>query len=139
MIARALKGKILVFAVFFVGIFTGMLIINFYETRVAGSPPDTRDNRGRTNDLLQRDVSRVHDYLGLDQGQRERINRILEEGREQVRELRAETRPRVQALEENTQSRIREELNPDQIERYEKFRRDVRERRNQSRRSNRSN
>ena len=138
MIARALKGKILVFAVFFVGIFTGMLIINFYETRVAGSPPVTRDNRGRSNDL-QREVSRVHDYLGLDQVQRELINSILEEGREQVRQLRADTRPRVQAIEENTQSRIRAVLNPNQIERYEKFRRDVRERRNQSRRSNRSN
>ena len=66
MIARALTGKILVFAVFFVGIITGMLIINFYETRVAGSPPDTQDKRGRSSEL-QRDVSRVHDYLGLDQ------------------------------------------------------------------------
>ena len=138
MIARALKGKILVFAVFFVGIITGMLIINFYETRVAGSPPETKDNRGRS-DILQRDVNRVHEYLGLDEAQRERVNLILEEGRDQVRQLRAETRPRVQAIEENTQSRIRGVLNPDQIERYEKFRRDVRERRNQSRRSNRNN
>ena len=68
MIARALTGKILVFAVFFVGIITGMLIINFYETRVAGSPPDTSDRRGRSSEL-QRDVNRVHDYLGLDEAQ----------------------------------------------------------------------
>jgi len=138
MIARALKGKILVFAVFFVGIFTGMLIINFYETRVAGSPPDMNDNRGRSSNL-QRDVSRVHDYLGLDQAQRDRVNEILEQGRNQVRQLRAETRPRVQAIEENTQAQIRAVLNPDQIERYDKFRRDVRERRSQNRRSNRTN
>ena len=138
MIARALKGKILVFTVFFVGIITGMLIINFYETRVAGSAPDMSDNRGRSSDL-QRDVNRVHDYLGLDQAQRERVNLILEEGRNQVRQLRAETRPKVQAIEENTQSQIRSVLNPDQIERYEKFRRDIRERRNQNRRSNHTN
>jgi hypothetical protein len=138
MIARALKGKILVFAVFFIGIITGMLIINFYETRVAGSPPDLSDNRGRSSDL-QRDVNRVHDYLGLDQDQRERIDLILEEGRSEVRQLRAETRPKFQAIEDYTQSQIRAVLNPDQVERYEKFRRDVRERRNQSRRSNRAN
>ena len=137
MIGRALKGKILVFAVFFIGIVTGMLIINFYETRVAGSPPDTRDNRGRSSEL-ERDVNMVHDYLGLDAAQRERINLILEDGRNEVRQLRAETRPRVQAIEENTQSQIRAVLNPDQLERYEKFRRDVRERRNQNRRSNRA-
>ena len=138
MIARALTGKILVFAVFFVGIITGMLIINFYETRVAGSPPDTTDRRGRASELKQ-DVNRVHDYLGLDEEQRERINLILEEGRSQVRDLRAETRPKVQAIEENTQAQIRAILNPNQIERYEKFRRDIRERRNQSRRTNRGN
>jgi hypothetical protein len=137
MIARALKGKLLVFAVFFVGMITGMLIINFYETRVAGSPPDLTDNRGRSSNS-QRDVNRVHDYLGLSQYQRDKVNQILEEGRKQVRELRAETRPKVQAIEENTQAQIRAVLNPDQIERYEKFRRDVRERRNQSRR-NRAN
>ena len=138
MIARALTGKILVFAVFFVGIITGMLIINFYETRVAGSPPDTSDRRGRSSEL-QRDVNQVHDYLGLDQAQRERINLILEEGRNEVRQLRAETRPRVQAIEENTQAQIRAILNPNQVERYEKFRRDLRERRDQSRRSKRAN
>src|SRR5262245_6372189 len=103
MIARALKGKLVVFAVFFIGIITGMLIINFYETRVAGSTPDLSDQRGRTTER-DRDVNRVHDYLALDEQQRERVNEILEEGRRQVRELRAETRPKVQAIEENTQA-----------------------------------
>jgi hypothetical protein len=138
MIARALKGKLVVFAVFFIGIITGMLIINFYETRVAGSPPDLSDQRGRISER-DRDVNRVHDYLALDEQQRERVNEILEEGRRQVRELRAETRPKVQAIEENTQSQIRAVLNPDQVERYEKFRRDVQERRSQARRSKRGN
>src|SRR6185436_13738898 len=110
MIARALKGKLVVFAIFFIGIITGMLIINFYETRVAGSPPDLSDQRGRTSER-DRDINSVHDYLGLNQEQRERINEILEEGRRQVRELRSETRPKVQAIEENTQAQIRGVLN----------------------------
>ena len=36
MIVRYLKAKILVFAVFFIGIATGVLIANFYTTHVAG-------------------------------------------------------------------------------------------------------
>lgn len=134
MIARALKGKILVFAVFFAGIAAGLFIANFYETRVAGSAPDNADNRGRTSSL-QRDVNKVHDYLGLNQEQRERVDAILEEGRSEVRKLRMETRPRIEAIEENTQIKVRAELNPDQLQRYEEFRRRVRERRDHNRRS----
>ena len=133
MIARALKGKILVFAVFFIGIAAGILIANFYETRVAGSQPDVRDNRERGGNG-QRDVSKVHDYLGLDQDQRQRVNAILEEGRTEVGKLRAESRPKIEAIEEHTQARIREVLNPDQLKRYEEFRRNVQERRNRNRR-----
>jgi hypothetical protein len=124
MIAGALKGKILVFAVFFVGIATGILITNFYETRVAGQT-GIRDDRDRGS----RDVNRVHDYLDLDEAQREKVNAILEEGRREVRQLRMESRPRIEAIEERTQARIREVLSPDQLRRYEEFRRSVRERR----------
>ena len=134
MIARSLKGKILVFAVFFTGIATGILIMNFYETRVAGQT-DIRDNRDRGPNG-QRDVNRVHDYLGLDQQQRERVNAILEEGRGEVRRLRMESRPKIEAMEAQTQGRIREVLNPDQLKRYEEFRRTVQERRNRNRRQN---
>jgi hypothetical protein len=135
MIARALKGKLLVFAVFFIGIATGILILNFYETRVAGR--DLRDNRDRgTADQRQ---TRVHDYLGLNQEQRDMINAILEEGRLEVRKLRAESRPRIEAMEEATQNKIRAVLTPDQLTRYEEYRRTVRERRNRNRRQGAGN
>jgi Spy/CpxP family protein refolding chaperone len=137
MIARALKGKILVFAVFFIGIATGILITNFYETRVAGQT-NIGDNRDRGSNG-QRDVNRVHDYLGLDQEQRQRVNAILEEGRSEVRKLRAESRPKIEAIEESYQARIREVLNPEQRKRYEEFRRTVRERGRGNRRSNSNN
>jgi hypothetical protein len=134
MIARALKGKILVFAVFFIGIATGILIMNFYETRVAGQTgvPDSR-NRG------PRQVERVHDYLGLDQAQREQVNIILEEGRKEVRQLRMESRPRMEAIEAQTHARIRAVLTPDQLTRYEEYRRSVRERGRRNRRPGTTN
>ena len=128
MIARALKGKILVFAVFFVGIATGILITNFYETRVAADLQDSRDRDGDRS--LNRVVNKVHDYLGLSEDQRQLVNTILEEGRREVRELRMESRPKIAAIEEHTQARIRAVLNPDQLARYEEFRRSVRERKN---------
>ena len=126
MIARALKGKILVFAVFFVGIATGILITNFYETRVAADLQDSRDRNGRVN----RDVNKVHDYLELTDEQRETVNTILEEGRREVRALRMESRPKIEAIEEHTQARIRAVLTPEQLTRYEEWRRGVRERKN---------
>ena len=136
MIARALKGKLLVFAVFFIGIGTGILITNFYETRVAGR--DTTENRERGNNA-QRQANRVHDYLGLNQEQRDRINAILEEGRLEVRKLRSESRPKIEAMEEATQAKIRSVLTPDQLTRYEEYRRTVRERRSRNRRQGTDN
>jgi len=133
MIARALKGKILVFAVFFVGIATGILITNFYETRVAANLQDSRERNGRVN----RDVNKVHDYLGLTDEQRENVNTILEEGRREVRALRMESRPKIEAIEEHTQARIRAVLTPEQRTRYEEFRRSVRERKNRRSGTNR--
>ena len=131
MIARSLKGKILVFAVFFVGITTGVLISNFYETRVAGrtNVADTGD-RGSNG---RRDVNRIHDYLGLDREQRQRVDTILEETRSEFRKLREETRPRFHSIEDQSQARIREVLNPDQLQKYEEFRRNVQQRRNADR------
>ena len=131
MIGRALKGKLLVFAVFFIGIATGILITNFYETRVAGR--DLQGNRDRGTSAL-REANRVHDYLGLNQEQRDRINEILEEGRLEVRKLRMESRPKIEAMEEATQVKIRSVLTPDQLTRYEEYRRTVRERRSRNRR-----
>ena len=79
-------------------------------------------------------AAKVHDYLGLDQDQRQRIDSILEEGRGDVRKLRMESRPKIQAIEENTQARIREVLTPSQVVRYEEFRKTVRERGRRNRR-----
>src|SRR5687767_7987000 len=110
MIARALKGKLLVFGVFFLGIASGILINNFYEARVAGG--DIDEDRSRAGNG-QRGTNRVHDYLGLTQEQRERVDAILEEERQEVRKLRAESRPRIEAIQEDAQTKIRAILSPD--------------------------
>lgn len=128
MIARSLKGKILVFAVFFIGIATGVLITNFYETRVSGNRAETTDSGERVK-RARSDAKSVHEYLGLNQEQREKVDKILEDTRSEVRSFREETNPRLQAIQEACQAKIRALLNEEQLRKYEEFRKNLQERR----------
>ena len=131
MIARSFKAKILVFAIFFMGIASGVLIANFYTTRVAGSRPDAPQR-------AQRDINKFHDYLGLNQEQRNQVNRILEDARSEFRKLRQETQPRFQAIQQESRTKIRAALTAEQREKYDEFRRKQDERfRNRNRDANR--
>ena len=127
MIVHYFKAKILVFSVFFIGIITGVLIANFYTTRVAGAP-DTTNSQDRAQ-RAQRDVNKFYDYLGLNQGQREQMHKIGEETRCQFHELRAETHPRLQAIQEKSRGKMRALLNDDQRQKYDEFSRKMDERR----------
>ena len=127
MIVRYLKAKILVFAVFFIGIATGVLIANFYTTHVAGAP-DTTNSEDRAQ-RAQRDINKFYDYLGLNQAQREEMHKIGEETRKEFRELRQETQPRLQAIQDASRDKIRHILNDEQLKKYDEFRRQRDERR----------
>jgi hypothetical protein len=126
MIARTMKAKVLVFAIFFMGILSGLLIANFYTTRVTGSPDNEAANRP---DKAQRDINKFYDYLGLDQPQREEMHRIGEETRHEFQELRKETQPRFEAIQEQSRAKIRAVLNDEQRAKYDDFRRKMDERR----------
>jgi hypothetical protein len=121
MMARSLKAKILVFTVFFIGIATGILIANFYQTRVTGTREER--NSGDRAQRAQRDVNAFHDYLGLNQEQRQQVNKILEETRAEFQKLRRETQPRFQAIQEGSRTKIRAILTPEQRVKYDEFRR----------------
>ena len=119
MIARSIKAKVLVFAIFFMGIASGVLIANFYTTRVTGSPDaaNAPDRQG-----AQRDINKFYDYLGLDQAQREQMHKIGEETRHQYQDLRKETQPRFQSIQEESRAKIRAVLNDEQRRKYDEFR-----------------
>ena len=125
MIANTMKAKVLVFAIFFMGIASGLLIANFYTTRVTGSP-DAAANRP---ERAQGDINKFYDYLGLDQAQREEMHRIGEETRHEFQELRKETQPRFEAIQEQSRAKIRAVLNDEQRAKYDEFRRKMDERR----------
>ncbi|PYS01275.1 MAG: hypothetical protein DMG15_00155 [Acidobacteria bacterium] len=125
MIVRSLKAKFLVFSVFFIGIATGIVIANFYTTRVA-SAPDTSTSRA---ERAQRDINKFYDYLGLNLAQREQMRKIGEETRREFRELRDEAQPKFDAIREASRIKIRALLNNEQLKKYEEFRRKMDERR----------
>lgn len=130
MIARSIKAKFLVFAVFFIGIATGVLIANFYDNRVTGSqagvtPSGDGSQRAQR---AQRDINKFYDYLGLTPEQREQARKIGEETRNEFRKLRQETQPRFQAIEQDSRAQIRALLNDEQRTKYDEFRRRADER-----------
>jgi Spy/CpxP family protein refolding chaperone len=122
MIARSMKGKILVFAIFFIGIASGVLVANFYDARLnqsrlnAPTDPDQRVQRA------QRDINKFWDYLGLTEEQREKARMIGEETQNEFRKLRQETQPRFQAIEQESRNKIRALLTDEQRDKYDEFR-----------------
>jgi len=128
MIAGSIKAKLLLFAVFFIGIMTGVLIANFYTTRVMTESPDALNPPDRTQ-RAQRDINKFYDYLELNQAQREQMHKIGEETRHEFQELRKETQPRFAAIQEKSRVKIRAVLNDEQRAKYDEFRSRMDERR----------
>src|SRR5204863_673487 len=126
--ARSLKAQVLIFTVFFIGIATGVLIANFYTTRVTGTPPADAQPPDR-DQRAQRDMNKFYDYLGLNEMQREQMHKIGEETRHEFQELRKETQPRFQAIQEESRGKIRSLLTDEQRQKYDEFRRNMDERR----------
>src|SRR5215813_7863807 len=125
MIGSSGKAKALVFATYFLGMATGVLVANFYTTRVVVSAP-TPANAPQT---AQRDINKFYDYLGLDQAQREKMHKIGEETRREFQDLRKETQPRFEAIQEASRLKIRAVLDDAQRKKYDDFRERMDERR----------
>jgi protein CpxP len=125
MMTQSLKGKILVFGVFFIGLVTGALLANFYDTRVNRTRPPFADraDRGGPAERARRDIDALHEYLGLTQEQRDQIQKILDDTRIEFGKLRKETRPRFEAIQQESRNKIRAVLTEEQRRKYDEFRR----------------
>ena len=119
-VARSLKAKALVFVVFFIGIATGVLIANFYQTRVSGNRGDNGDRTVRAQ-RAQRDVKSMHDYLGLDETQRSQVDKIMEDTRSRFRELQKQTQPQFAEIQEASRTQIRGVMNDEQRKKFDEF------------------
>src|SRR5690242_16436551 len=117
----------MVFAVFFIGVITGGLAQNAYETRVnvADSAPEKKS---------QKEVNQTYDLLGLNADQRQQWTNIMRDSRpefmklvEENRKLTAPNQPKFDALQEQTRAKIRAILTEEQKKLYN----DINERRRQ--------
>jgi hypothetical protein len=139
MISSSIKAKILVLSVFFVGVITGIFLLNFYETRVLSGVLEAGTDAGQTNTeqpavkdaerslldgrklTVARQMKRFQDYLGLDEQQRVQIEAILEQTRDEFRLLSGQTRTQYDMIQEESRNRIRAILTDEQRVTYEEL------------------
>ena len=107
---RTFQAKLLILAVFLVGILTGAVLMDVYETRVFS---DT--------DRSRRERPSFKEFLALTPAQATQVDAILEETRDDFRELRAQTRPQYDTLREESRNQIRELLTEVQKDRYDEW------------------
>ena len=125
MITRSVQGKLLVLAVFLIGIATGVVSASIYRSCNVESAR-AADNHQQDNltpqERFKQRFDRMANYLGLDQDQRAQIQKISEETRNQFRELSAKTEPQFKAIEESSRDKVLAVLNEDQRRKYKEFR-----------------
>jgi Spy/CpxP family protein refolding chaperone len=133
MIGSVLKGKLLVFAVFLVGVVTGALLFNAYETRVSVVDADSVNDK-----KANREVGQFFNFLGLTDEQRKQWQSIMDESKPEYDKLFAEQRklmeplqPKRDELREQTRSKIRAILTEEQRKQYDDFNERQRELRQQ--------
>lgn len=131
MIASTTRAKVLVFVVFLLGMLTGALVHNAYETRLNGDS-DSAERRS----LLE--VNRLYDLLELTPEQRHQFQSITESSRpdfeklfEENRKLLEPNQKKFAELQEQTRSKIRGILTEEQRKKYDEYN----ERRRQQRRT----
>jgi Spy/CpxP family protein refolding chaperone len=135
-ISSTTRAKLLVFAVFVIGLLTGALIDSVYETRWNSN----RDQRGSQQQVNQE----VYDLLELTPEQRQQFQSIVAASRPDFEKLWAENRKlldevlepnrrKAADLQEQTRTRIRAILTEEQIKKYNEYNENNEKRRQQRR------
>ena len=117
MIARSIKGKVLVFSVFVLGIVSGVLATNVWETRVISAPVENDAKPADRAKNADRDVNTFYNYVGMNDAQREQAKNIMDQSKPEFKKLMDQGR----ALRKETQSQIRSILTDDQKKKYDQF------------------
>ena len=118
--ANATKGRILVFAVFFLGMLAGALGFYVYETRFAESA--IAAEVGDRQQAAKRAYKKLHEYLELNEGQRKQVDEIMRNMGAESRKLFDPIRPQVEALREQSRQQVRDVLNDEQKIKYDEWR-----------------
>ena len=96
----------------------GVLEAQREVTRPAANP---QQDHMSPQDRFKRDQDRFATYLGLDQSQREQVNKITADYRNQLDQLRQKIGPQFKALDAETFAKVRAVLNEKQQQKYDDF------------------
>lgn len=121
MIERTIKGKLLVFSVFFLGIVSGVLMTYAWETRVSSAVSSVDVKSQDRAKAAKADVNKFYDFLGLSPEQRIQVKQITEDSRPEVNKIIQQTRPQMEAIQKQTRSKIRAVLTEEQKRKYDEF------------------
>ncbi len=110
----AVKAGALVVIIFIVGFFTGIgTVATFLYFKNPPLPPPEMEGPPPFADPAAR-MNRMAEKLGLDAGQRERIEDIIRQTRDRLHDLRAEHRPEIRKILEDSRQAIRIQLDEGQ-------------------------
>lgn len=130
MIASITRARVLVFVVFLLGMVTGVLIDNVYETRLNGDQYNSAERRSL------REVNQVYDLLDLTSEQRYQFKSIMDSARPDFEKLFEENRKLLEPnqrkyfeLQEQTRNKIRAILTEEQRKKYNAYNEQRRQRR----------
>lgn len=114
---RRLKGPGVLLALYGLGIATGALGFTLYRTYAAPASPAALQGRFDR----ERYVGRLTQALQLHEGQRQQLERILDDARGEFRKLRQTIDPQAQQIKQRARARIQQMLTPDQQQQFEAF------------------
>jgi uncharacterized protein YlxP (DUF503 family) len=127
MIDRSIKGTILVFSVFFLGIVSGVLLTDLWDTMV-DSAVISSNHRSAEHEL-----GKFYEFVGLNVEQRSQVSQIMQDSRPAFIKVFEQTRPLLEAMQKETRAQIRAILTEHQRKKYDEFNQTINARRNNQR------
>jgi len=121
MITRSIKGKLLVFSVFFLGIASGVLMTYAWETRVSSA---VLNGDAKPADKAKADVGKFYDYIGANESQRAEMKKITSDFSVEIDKIFKQIRPQldqIDALRKQSRSQMRNILTEEQKKKYDEF------------------
>ena len=115
--ASQTKARVIILAVFVLGLAAGALSTNLYQ-RLTNSGPARADRpHGKPTDVLDK----LNNRLNLSSDQQASIREILQGTFNQYDGIKKDIEPRMDVVRQQGRQRIRELLRPDQLPKYEEM------------------
>jgi len=112
------KARVIVVAVFVLGLVAGGLSMNLYQRITNASETRAGHPHGKPQDYV---LEKMNNTLNLTPDQQTSIREILKGTFEQYGDIKKDIEPRLDVVRQQGRQRIREVLRPDQLPKYEEM------------------